>query len=543
MEKEKNSEKPEKVTKEKLDNLVSDVVQLLLKKKITIATAESCTGGLISELITSVPGASKIFEIGVCTYSNKIKHEYLGVPKALFKEYGAVSRQVALAMVAGLQERSGADICISVTGTAGPGGGTPEKPVGTVYVGISSGRKRIVKLLKLWQLEDKSRDNIRINAAYRIFVFLKKMVSAMPDDLPDGDVPDSKGTQVAKNLLPWKGDSRSQMLRKLTFLGSAVAFTICLFFVVDYYWGNYKNQKLGENLQQLYSQAEDIKLPQTPDAAEEPTEKVWELKDGARALLERNEDTVGYISIPDTDISYPVVQRRQEDGNDFYIEHNIDKEKADAGSIFLDWRNNFDYVVDGTRVFENSGNLVIYGHEMKDRSMFGSLSDYMDVDGYYSAHPLIMLSSNYEDYVYKIFAYFMVDAEDQTETRYDYWNKLDFTDEKDFYDFVNGAKKRAFTFNDVDVRYGDQLLTLQTCHSMFSTARFVVMARLVRKDEDPYEGTQNVTENDNILRPSIYYEWYSGEYDPDADFRSYPYDSSESSESSKDDEDEDEDDE
>ena len=154
-----------KVTAENLDKLVTDVVKLLLSKGVTIATAESCTGGLLSELITSVPGASKIFEIGVCTYSNKIKHEYLGVPKSLFREYGAVSRQVALAMVSGLQKQSGADICVSVTGTAGPAGGTPEKPVGTVYVGISCGKKRIVKLLKLWELEDKSRDNIRMNAA------------------------------------------------------------------------------------------------------------------------------------------------------------------------------------------------------------------------------------------------------------------------------------------------------------------------------------------------------------------------------------------
>ena len=81
-----------KVTAENLDKLVTDVVKLLLSKGVTIATAESCTGGLLSELITSVPGASKIFEIGVCTYSNKIKHEYLGVPKSLFREYGAVSR-------------------------------------------------------------------------------------------------------------------------------------------------------------------------------------------------------------------------------------------------------------------------------------------------------------------------------------------------------------------------------------------------------------------------------------------------------------------
>ena len=514
-----------KVTPENLDKLVRDVVKLFLDKRITIATAESCTGGLLSELITSVPGASLIFEIGVCTYSNKIKHEYLGVPKALFKQYGAVSRQVALAMVDGLQKQSGADICISVTGVAGPGGGTPEKPVGTVYVGISCGRKRIVKLLKLWELEDKSRDNIRMNVAYRVFDFLRQMVTSMPENLPESRIPESSGRIVAKKFLPWKGDDKGQIVRKIVFLASVVIFTVCLFLIIDYYWGNYKNQKLGEDLQELYSQAETVPVVTTAppeDSQPTTTAKVWKLKDGAKALLERNSDVVGYINIPDTVVNYPVVQRKSDDGNSYYMDKNIDKEQADAGSIFLDTRNYFDYIVDGVKAFENSHNLVIYGHEMKDGSMFGSLKYYKDTAGYYSEHPVIELSSNYETYKYKIFAYFIVDAEDTTETQFDCWNTLNFEDEEQFYEFVNNAKKRSFDFNDVDVRYGDQLLTLQTCHSMFPTARFYVMARLVRDGEDPYEGTDNVTKNDNIYWPSVYYEWNANKYDPDAEFESYP---------------------
>jgi len=512
-----------KVTPENLDKLVRDVVKLFLDKRITIATAESCTGGLLSELITSVPGASQIFEIGVCTYSNKIKHEYLGVPKALFKQYGAVSRQVALAMVDGLQKQSGADICISVTGIAGPGGGSPEKPVGTVFVGISCGRKRIVKLLKLWELEDKSRDNIRMNVAYRVFDFLGQMVAAMPDNLPESRVPESSGRIVAKRLLPWKGDEPSQIVRKIVFLLSVVIFTICLFLIVDYYWGNYKNKKLNDNLREIVSEAETVPTVAPPtEYVAETTEKVWELKEKAEKLLEINKDVVGYINIPDTEISYPVLQRRTDDGTNYYIDRNINGEKADAGSIFMDNRNYFDYVVDGTKAFANSQNLLIYGHEMKDGSMFGTLKYYKDMDGYYSDHPIIELDSNYESYKYKIFAYFMVDAEDTTETQFDCWNTLNFESEEQFYEYVNNAKRRSFDFNDVDVRYGDQLLTLQTCHSMFPTARFYVMARLVRDGEDPYEGTDNVRENDNILWPTVYYEWNANNYDPDAEFESYP---------------------
>ncbi len=517
------------VTPENLDKLVTDVVKLLLIKGVTIATAESCTGGLLSELITSVPGASKIFEIGVCTYSNKIKHEFLGVPKSMFKQYGAVSRQVALAMVAGLQRQSGADICISVTGTAGPGGGTPEKPVGTVFVGISCGKKRIVKLLKLWELNDKDRDNIRMHTAYRVFEFLGQMLEVMPDNLPQKrTLVGGKKTykDVLRGLLPWKGDPISEMVRKSVFMIAVIVFSVCFFLIVDYYWENYKNNQLSTQLEDAYEEANraDILANTADDEDDEEREayKNWEVKEGAKILLERNSDVVGYIRIPGTEVSYPMVQRRKEDGNEYYLDKNIDKEDAKAGTIFLDWRNYFDYVVDGVKVLENSQNLVIYGHDMKDGSMFGTLKNYKNDENYYSEHPIIELSSNYETYKYKIFSYFIIDAEDESETDFECWNTLNFAGEEDFYEFVNNARKRALTLNDVDVQYGDQLITLSTCNNIFDTGRLIIMGRLLREDEDPYEGTENVRKNPNILWPTIYYKWNENTYDPDAEFEGYP---------------------
>ena len=153
-----------------------DIVELLKQKKLTISTAESCTGGLLSELITSVSGASEIFELGICAYSERIKHEYLGVPVEEIEKYGVVSEQVALSMVRGLKERSGADICISVTGIAGPGGGTPEQPVGTVYIGFDICGEQFVCLPKLWELEDRSRENIRYAAAAFAFCTIAEKI-------------------------------------------------------------------------------------------------------------------------------------------------------------------------------------------------------------------------------------------------------------------------------------------------------------------------------------------------------------------------------
>lgn len=126
-------------------NLNEKIVLLLKKKKLKISFAESCTGGLLSSSITSVNGSSKVFAMGLVTYSNQAKNSILKVPKIILKKYGAVSIQCCLSMVNNLHKISKSNICISVTGIAGPLGGTKKKPVGLVYIGIKRENKVIVK--------------------------------------------------------------------------------------------------------------------------------------------------------------------------------------------------------------------------------------------------------------------------------------------------------------------------------------------------------------------------------------------------------------
>ena len=121
------------------------IVNKLIKKKLTISTAESCTGGLLSSTITSVAGSSKVFKLGLVTYSNRSKIKVLKVLKNIIMKYGAVSEQVCLAMVMNLNKISKTGISISITGIAGPSGGTKKKPVGLVYVGIKKRNKISVK--------------------------------------------------------------------------------------------------------------------------------------------------------------------------------------------------------------------------------------------------------------------------------------------------------------------------------------------------------------------------------------------------------------
>ena len=117
------------------------LIRLLSKKKLKISIVESCTGGLLSSSITSASGASKVFNLGLITYSNSAKIKILKVNKNIIRKYGAVSHECCFAMVNNLSKISKANICVSITGIAGPKGGTKQKPVGLVYIGIKKGNK------------------------------------------------------------------------------------------------------------------------------------------------------------------------------------------------------------------------------------------------------------------------------------------------------------------------------------------------------------------------------------------------------------------
>lgn len=126
----------------KLLNKVSDELK---KYQVTVATAESCTGGLLAHTLTNVSGSSEYFDRGMITYSNKAKHDILGVPEEVLKKYGAVSIQVAEAMAQGIRQRASVDYGLATTGIAGPTGGTKDKPVGLVYIAIATKDRIIVK--------------------------------------------------------------------------------------------------------------------------------------------------------------------------------------------------------------------------------------------------------------------------------------------------------------------------------------------------------------------------------------------------------------
>ena len=154
--------------------LAKKIVKILIKKKLKISFAESCTGGLLSSAITSVNGSSKVFTLGLLTYSNQSKTQILKVSKNIIRKYGSVSEQVCLAMVKNLSKISKTNISVSITGIAGPRGGTKKKPIGLVYVGIKKGNRVEVKK---YLFKNKGRTYIQktsINKSLRLILsFLK----------------------------------------------------------------------------------------------------------------------------------------------------------------------------------------------------------------------------------------------------------------------------------------------------------------------------------------------------------------------------------
>ncbi len=160
-----------------LDKQVKNVVQLLKAGSLTAATAESCTGGLLSEKITSVAGSSEVFGFGICSYANEAKMKLLGVKAETLEKFGAVSRETAVEMAYGARQTSGADYGVSTTGIAGPDGGTEENPVGTVWIGISSEKRTYAEKFRfdgtLFPEAENLREAVRLSAALTAFEMLE----------------------------------------------------------------------------------------------------------------------------------------------------------------------------------------------------------------------------------------------------------------------------------------------------------------------------------------------------------------------------------
>ncbi len=216
------------------------------------------------------------------------------------------------------------------------------------------------------------------------------------------------------------------------------------------------------------------------------------LTERAKIFLKQNSDMIGWIKIDNTQLDYPVVKDpgaikantgygdSDHEPNSFYLHAGIDKSYLYQGTIYMDYRNAF-----GSSEDEQSENIVLYGHNMNNGSMFGSLRKYRYDYSYYDDNPFIEFSSNYKDYQYIIFGFFITSGDSSTD--FDYWNMEELDTEEAFNNYVNTVNSRAMLDTGVDVKYGDKLLTLSTCVSDGTNNRFIVVARRLRDNEIPGE--------------------------------------------------------
>ena len=194
----------------------------------------------------------------------------------------------------------------------------------------------------------------------------------------------------------------------------------------------------------------------------------------ARTLCEHyNGDYVGWVTVPNTEVDNPIVVGED---NSFYLNHGFDHKEYDAGTVFMDYRNVFGYDEAG-----QSENIILYGHNRADKTMFGSLRIYRQNLEFYREAPFIELESNYKKYTYVLFALPIADGNGTAAWRF--WDMEELNDQASFDDYVKNAREKSLVDIPVDVKFGDKLVTLCTCFSDADNSRFLLIGRRLRPGE------------------------------------------------------------
>lgn len=290
-----------------------------------------------------------------------------------------------------------------------------------------------------------------------------------------------------KYIFPWKGDGVGEILRKIIFLIALIIFSISLSYIGSYFYQRYQSSKTATEISETY-----YGEPSTPSVSLPPG-----YQEKFLSLYSINPEIKGWISIPGTTVDYPVMQT---DENNFYMNRDIYGKYDSSGTPFLDYRN----IISAD---EQSDNLIIYGHHMNFDGVFGVLVHYNDLE-FYKEHPTITFDSVYKDMQWKVVSGFYANTDPQHDNGYvfDYQNYIDLSDPERFNEYIEQITKRSVVQTNVDVQYGDKLLTLSTCANEFKNGRFVVVARMVRPGEEPTPDVSQAKYNPSTVYPEIWYQ-------------------------------------
>lgn len=491
-------------------SLQKAVVQLLLEKKMKIATAESCTAGLLSGRLTEVPGASSVFECGIAAYSAEIKHNLLGVPEEMIAAHGTVSPEVASAMAVGALKAGNASLGIGITGVAGPDP-SEGKPVGTVYIALADEKRVWVKKIVAAGLDggtDAGREHIRLLATSHALDLARRYLEAMPTVMAGGvlreepakpapvEIPSTPPAPPKKRpflaaILPWKGDGRAKLFLKsilllLVVLLAAAGCLLGYFYVI----GPNRESEIYGRLQNMYR--DDVVVGTAPEDAPEGMLAQF------YTLYSANEDVRGWLHIEGTSIDYPVMQSpNPRTDPHYYAQHSFDRQLSLSGTPYFSTSAAFYSAQSINR------SLTIYGNNTGNSRipMFSELLNYQDI-GFLQEHPLVEMNTIYQNARWKVFAVMLVSA--AGEDAFDY-TRTAFADEVEFLKYVAEVQAHSlFVIPDeaADVQIGDSLLMLSTsAGNAYPGCHFVVAARQVRPGESSAADYSGVTHNADVILP------------------------------------------
>ncbi len=289
---------------------------------------------------------------------------------------------------------------------------------------------------------------------------------------------------IRGNLKP-----KNPLVNKIICIVAAVVLAVCLTVIGINIYNSVKSKDQMSHLKDIYystttaTPPEPQILPQFDD------------------LLKINKEVIGWIKVPGTKADLPVVHKTDaETGNSFYLTHDIYSKSSKSGTIFADYRDTI--TADST-----SDNIVIYGHNQMDHTMFGELKKFKNIS-FYKQNPVFTFTTLYKEDKYKIIGYFVVNASEAPDKVFDYHNYINFTDEAQFNSFIKEVNDRSYMHNNVDVKYGDKLVTLSTCSGEFENGRLVIIGRKVRDGESDTVDISSVVTNPNIKRDPSWYKIY-----------------------------------
>ena len=452
------------------ESLATCVVRLLTGHGLTVATAESCTGGLIAAALTDVPGASKVLGTGVVSYSNTCKERLLSVSPDTIANEGAVSAATAGQMARGVRRTAESALGVSVTGEAGP---TPAEnwPVGTVFIALADKKRTWVEEL---HLDGPDRAAIRRQAADRVLWLLWRYLSAYPTVIAGGEkhaavqrreIPRTRGERhprLLSRILPWRGDSRRRLLMKCT-AWLAVLAVLAVFVYMGYLYlsAGDRNRELQSSLGELYWESTDL-----TDVGEN-TAYPQGMLPAFRGLYDLNRDVGGWLYIPGSGVDYPVMKYAE----GYYRNHSFMQEYSIYGQLY----------------FGPSGSKrvsCVYGQNPGDGQMFSDLLHYRRLS-YLQGHGTIQCNTLTANENWQIFAVVVVDEEQMS--RFSYLPNKEFSSDKAFQDYLDGLCRRSLFTASVTPSVDDRILLLTTEAEEeyeHSGARLVVAARQITEPEE-----------------------------------------------------------